>query len=89
MTHISAGFSTIGNSMWLAATQASGNMATKSVILQSQGTKLAFAKKSMARIDSNDKIKVNLKFLRIFGTSVKKFESLSSFAVDPHCLDEG
>lgn len=40
----------------------------------------------MANIESSEKTNVNLKFLRILGTSVKKFESSSSFAVEPHCL---
>ena len=83
---MSAGFRTIGKSMWLVVTVAIGKMATKSLICQSGGMKLPHASTIMPIMPMRAKAIENLNFLRTLGTSMKKLENSASLEVAPQVI---
>ena len=74
----------IGNNKWQAHNMAMGKMATNLVIFQLQGINVASAMMIITTIINRDKHIDHLNFLATLGTSMKKLENSTSFAVAPH-----
>lgn len=87
---INPGFNTSGRRKWKATTSAMGQIAVKSLICQSCGTKCPSgptpARTIMAKTIRKQKRKVNLKRRRIVGTSSKKDVRVASLAVAPQLM---